>query len=95
MPYDTDLRPPYSQLDANNYGERAYVITPGAADQLDATGNYFKYMTAATSGDVTFLGFRNADDDTALTMTVQAGQILPGRIRRVTASTASLHGWSD
>lgn len=95
MPY-TAQNAPLGGQDSNNItiGAVATVITPGAGDQLDAAGKYFKYICAASDGDVTFVPYKNADGST-LTMAVTAGMILPGRIRRVTAATATLHGWSD
>ena len=83
-----------ADLSPSMFGKLCQTITPGAGDQLDANGKYFKYFVAATDGDVTFTSFRGTDGATQA-MTVSAGMILPGRIRRITASTATIHGWSD
>ena len=83
-----------ADLAPSMFGKLCQAITPGASDQVDANGKYFKYFVAATGGDVTFTPFRGTDGAT-FTMTVSAGMILPGRIRRITASTATIHGWSD
>lgn len=94
MPYSEENRPSLLTVESESYSERCETITPGAADQTDPSGHYYKYIVAATDGEVTFVPYRNADNAT-LTMTVQAGYLMPGRIRRVTASTATMHGWYD
>lgn len=93
MPYDPDLRPAYFDSGPITYAGRCDVITPDTSDQL-ANGFYYKYFVAATAGDVTFLALEDGDGKTR-TMTVQAGMVLPGRIRRITAATATIHGWYD
>jgi hypothetical protein len=95
MPFSAPLVP-LTSADArdNSFAANAALITPGAGDQLDPAGKYYKYFVAATGGDVTFRTYKGADA-TALTMTVSAGMILPGRIRRITAATATVHGWFD
>ena len=95
MPFSAALAPLTAQDSRDNsFSANAALITPGAGDQLAPGGQYFKYFVAASSGDVTFVTYRGADNVT-LTLPVTAGAILPGRIRRITASTATLHGWFD
>lgn len=93
MPYDPDKRPAYIHADATTYATRCNVITPGPEDQL-ANGFYYKYFVAATDGDVTFVALED-DDSATRTVTLSAGQPISGRVRRVTAATATLHGWYD
>lgn len=91
MPYDaTKNRYNVSADDA--FGGAVYPITPGATDQLDDDGHYFKYVATKTAGDVSVLGYHNADGDTAQTFAMGAGQIIPLRVRRVTAATATVVG---
>jgi len=96
MPFNFSLQPAGTQNDRPDlWGKQAVLIAPGAGDQLDASGKYFKYFTIAASGDVTFVPYSNADAS-PITMTgLPAGVTLPGRIRRITAATATVHGWSD
>lgn len=94
MPYVANNRPPFTDLETGAYAECCETITPGAADQVDPGGNYYKYLTAATGGDVTFVPYQG-DDGTTFTMTLAGGQVLPGRVRRVTAATATVLGWFD
>ena len=95
MPFSAPLVP-LTSADArdNSFAANAALITPGVGDQLDPAGQYFKYFVAATGGSVTFTTYKGADA-TTLTMTVSDGMILPGRIRRITAATATVHGWFD
>lgn len=92
MPFDKNKVPPFMQDARDSYSMRCAEITPGASDQVDPTGKYYKYFVAATPGDVTFVAMRDGDADTR-TMTLAAGQVLPGRVRRITAATATVHGW--
>lgn len=94
MAYDKTKNPAMTVSDPNTFSARCDTITPGAGDQTDGAGRYYKYFTAGTAGDVTFVAYADADGATR-TMTVAAGQVLPGRIRRVTVSTATLLGWFD
>ena len=91
MPYDQSKNR-YNTASDDTYGGAIYTLTPGATDQLDADGNYYKYVVALTSGDVTVLGYRNLDGDTPVTFTLSAGSIVPLRVRRVTAATATVGG---
>lgn len=94
MPYNQTLVPDNSRVDSSvTYGQGARAITPGAGDQLDPAGNYYKYIVAATSGDVTFVTYKG-DDASPITMTCPAGYIIP-HVRRVTVATGTVHGWFD
>ena len=95
MPFSASLVP-LTSADARDgsYSANAALITPGAGDQLDPSGQYYKYFVAATGGSVTFTTYKGADG-TTLTMTVADGMILPGRIRRITAADGTIHGWFD
>lgn len=81
------------------FASKCYPVTPSdTVDVLDpVTGLYFKYLVAKSAGDVAVLGYQNLDADPAVVITVSAGQVVPGRIRRVkaTGTTATLCGWSD
>ena len=94
MPFDRSKEPPFVGTDNATFGNNCRSITPGSADQVSPAGRYYKYFVAAVEGDVTFTPYEGQDGET-YTMTVSAGDILPGRIRRVTAATASLIGWFD
>ena len=91
MPYDA-TKNRYNTSDDEAFGGAIFPITPGATDQLDASGNYYKYIVALTDTDVTVLGYKNADNDTAQTFSLTAGAIVPLRVRRVTASTGTVAG---
>lgn len=100
MPFDRSKVPVSSAEEiASTLGVRCWPVTPSnSADITDPDdGLYAKYFVAATAGDVAVLGYENADGDTAQVLTVQAGQIIPGRIRRIlsTGTTATVVGWSD
>ena len=95
MPFSATLAPltaSDSRFDA--FSASCRLITPGAGDQTAPGGQYFKYFVASTAGNVTFLPYKDTDGEN-LTMTVTAGMVLPGRIRRITAATATVHGWFD
>lgn len=94
MPFDQAKVPAFSKPESDTFGGRFQAITPGSSDQLTTAGKYFKYFVAATAGDVTVVGYYNADSDTHQ-ITMAAGQVLPGRIRQITASTATVLGVSD
>jgi len=100
MPFTETKMPQGARTSSlDTYGQAVYPITP--SDTVDVThptsGEYFKYIVAKTAGDAAVLGYRNDDADTAQIITVLAGQILPGRIRRIKATntTATFCGWSD
>lgn len=95
MPYSESARPAFLEAsEVDTYSDRAAAITPGASDALDPDGNYFKYVTLGDAGTITFVPYRN-DDGATITMALQGGQVVPGRVRRVTSSTATVFGWYD
>ncbi len=100
MPFVSALVPAGARMNTwETYGRSCFPVT--TSDTVDAlntnTGEYFKYIVAKTAGDAAVLGYENADGDTAQIISVAAGQILPGRIRRIKATntTATFCGWSD
>lgn len=98
MPYDRSLEPPYVGEENATFGNRCKAITASdSVDAVDTSGRYFKYITAATAGNVSVLGYTNEDGDAPVVYTMSAGMIIPGRIRRVlsTGTTATVVGWSD
>lgn len=100
MPYDRSLVTRNAAEEyPDTFGSRCWPVTPSnSADIVDpVTGNYAKYFVAKTAGDVSVLGYENDDGDTAQVITVQAGQVVYGRVRRImsTGTTATLTGWSD
>lgn len=100
MAYDATKVPETSKEEHPTFfASRCWPVTPAdGADITDpVTGKYAKYFTVASDGDVAFLGYENADGDTAQVMTLMGGAIIPGRIRRIlaTGTTATVIGWSD
>lgn len=98
MPYDNKKEPPYSQEENVTYGNHVEAVTPSdTVDQIDQSGRYFKYFTTLTAGAVAVLGYKNGDADTPVVMNLEAGAVVPGRVRRLmaTGTTATLAGWSD
>lgn len=71
--------------DAQSFGRRGYVVTPGASDLATVSKGLF----VIADGDVTFIPADNADDET-LTVSVVAGAVVPYLVRRVTAATATV-----
>lgn len=94
MPFDKSKEPPFTRELDDTFGNNCSAITPGATDQVAPNGSYFKYMIAATAGDVTVVPYAGPDATTH-TITMAAGQVIPLRVRRVTASTATLLGVFD
>ena len=89
MPLDPSKVPALNRDLATNCD----VITGSdGSDTETAGGKYYQYFVAATAGDVSFLCYGN---DTAKTITLPAGAMVPGRIRRIrsTGTTATVHGW--
>jgi len=100
MPFSERLVPQGAKTASlDTFGQKVYPITPSdSADVVNpVNGEYFKYIVAKGTGDVSVLGYGNLDGDTPQVITVAAGQVLPGRIRRVlsTGTTAAVCGWSD
>jgi len=95
MPYDESLKPA-SLLEANthSYSPKAMTLTPGATDQTEPSGAYFKYMTAAAAGTFVVVPMENDDADT-VSLALQGGQVFPGQIRRVVSASAGVIGWYD
>lgn len=94
MPFDKSKEPPYTREMEDTLGNDCRAITPGAGDQVAPNGSYFKYVIAATDGDVTVVPFAGPDGTTH-TITMAAGNVIPLRVRRVTASTATCIGAFD
>jgi hypothetical protein len=95
MPFDKKLVPPFADREAEDtYGNNCRLITPGAGDQLDPAGRYYKYFTAVSDGDVTFTPYSGADGETYVQALV-GGQVLQGRVRRITAAAGGVLGWFD
>lgn len=95
MPYDSTLQPDSARVTPQGMAGTFEVISPGAGDQLDPSGKYFAYFTVTDAGTVSVLGYRNADGDTPQQFNLVGGQIIPGRIRRVTAASVTVLGWYD
>lgn len=69
-----------------NFGRVGAVITPGATD-LDPLP---KTVVLLTSGNVTIVPDGNANGSTLAFTGLPAGYIIPYRVRRVTAATATV-----
>ena len=94
MPFDKSLVPPKAHPDVNAFGSRCAAITPGSGDQISPAGRYFNYFVAGAAADVTFTAYQD-DDATEHTISLAAGQALPGRVRRITAATGAILGWYE
>jgi len=70
----------------NDFGTIGEVVTPAASDLPADT----KSIVCLTSGDVTVVPFGNSDGDTLAFVGVSAGFLVPYRVRRVTAATATV-----
>ena len=68
------------------FGRKGATITPGATD-LDPLP---KGVVCLTGGDVTVVPEKNANDATLAFVGLPAGYIIPFRVRRVTAATATV-----
>jgi hypothetical protein len=75
----------------DSFGTKGRIITPGAGD-LDPLA---KAVVCLTTGDITVLPNGNADGDTIAFTGVAAGYIVPFRVRRVTAATATVASIED
>ena len=69
-----------------SFGRKGTLINPGATD-LDPLP---KSVVLLTSGNVTIVPVDNADADTMAFVGLPAGYIIPYRVRRVTAATATV-----
>jgi hypothetical protein len=70
----------------NSFGRAGAVITPGASDLAVIP----KGVVCLTGGDVTIVPLSNANGDTLTFTGLPAGYIIPFRVRRVTAATATV-----
>lgn len=68
------------------FGRSGAVITPGSSD-LDPLP---KAIVCLTGGDVTIVPDLNANATTISFVALPAGYIIPYRVRRVTAATATV-----
>lgn len=72
-------------------GRRAAVVTPGASDLAETA----KALLVLAAGNVTVVPLDNDDADTLTFTGLGAGQVIPLRIRRVTAATATVAAMLD
>ena len=70
----------------NSFGRVGAVITPGASDLAVIP----KGVVCLTGGDVTIVPQGNANAATLTFTGLPAGDIIPFRVRRVTAATATV-----
>lgn len=75
------------QKTPNSLGTKSRLITPGATDidPLPST------VVCVTTGDITVVPDQNANATTVSFVGVGAGYVLPFRVRRVTAATATVY----
>lgn len=76
----------YNASDPTQFGNEAAIITPGATD-LDPLP---KAVVLLTAGNVTVVPDGNANGTTLAFVDLPAGYIIPFRVRRVTAATATV-----
>lgn len=72
--------------DAQSFGRRGYVVTPGSSDLADVA----KGLVVLSAGDATIIPVGNTDSQTLPFTDLPAGAIIPYQVRRVTAATAVL-----
>lgn len=70
----------------SSFGTKSRIITPGATD-LDPIA---KSVVCLTAGDITVVPTANANGVTLSFVGVAAGYVVPFRVRRVTAATATV-----
>lgn len=71
---------------ADSFGTKGRTITPGATD-IDPIP---KGLVVLSAGDATIVPVDNANAETLAFTGLAAGAIIPFRVRRVTAATATL-----
>ena len=77
--------------DPDSFGTKGRIITPGASD-LDPM---VKAVVCLTTGDITVVPSGNADSATIAFTGVAAGYVVPFRVRKVTAATATVASIED
>ncbi len=70
-----------------SFGQQGVVITPGATDLTDGV---CKGLFVAAAGNVTFVPVGNDNADTITVTAAPVGLVIPFRVRRVTAATATV-----
>lgn len=70
-----------------SFGRAGVVVTPGAGDLADGV---CKGLFVAAAGDVTFVPDGNDNADTVMVLSAPVGLVIPFRVRRVTAATATV-----
>jgi hypothetical protein len=69
------------------HGQRGVIVTPGASD---LPGGPAKGIVLLTPGNVTVVPIDNADGAPLAFFDLPSGYVIPFRVRRVTAATASV-----
>lgn len=72
-------------MSATAFGNRSRAVTPGSSDL-----NVPCYVVCLTTGNITVVPEKNADDATVAFEGVAAGYVVPFKVRRVTAATATV-----
>lgn len=70
-----------------SFGRQGVLVTPGASDLADGV---CKALFVVAAGDVTFIPDGNDNADTITVSSAPIGLVIPFRVRRVTAATATV-----